>query len=103
MQTHQVHHVMDSLYSIAPLMKICSESLTFDAFLPRKLALDREKNLTICTSVIASRIEFSDKEAELHAEKVLFQYSSGNSEKVFCAKMKREVIVCSGAVGSPQV
>jgi choline dehydrogenase len=76
---------------------------TFDAFLPRKVVLEREKNLTICTGVIASRIEFSNKEPEPRAEKVLFQYSSGNLEKVFWAKVKREVIVCSGTVGSPQV
>ena len=76
---------------------------TFDAFLPRRVALEREKNLTICTGVIALRIEFSNKEAEPRAEKVLFQYSSGNLERVFWAKVKREVIVCSGAVGSPQV
>jgi choline dehydrogenase-like flavoprotein len=55
---------------------------TFDAFLPRQVALEREKNLTICTGVIASRIEL---------------------EKVFWAKVKKEAIVCSGAVGSPQV
>ena len=76
---------------------------TFDAFLPRQVALEREKNLAICTGVIASRIEFSNKVVEPRAERVLFQYSSGNLEKVFWAKVKREVIVCSGAVGSPQV
>jgi choline dehydrogenase-like flavoprotein len=76
---------------------------TFDAFLPRQVALEREKNLTICTGVIASRIVFSDKEGEPRSERILFQYARGNVEKVFSAKVKREVIVCSGAVGSPQV
>ncbi|KAF7900954.1 hypothetical protein EAF00_003175 [Botryotinia globosa] len=56
----------------------------FDAFLPREKALEREKHLKICTNTILSRIAFSKEDGVSHP-------------------VKREVIVCSGALGSPQV
>ncbi|KAF7956579.1 hypothetical protein EAE96_003913 [Botrytis aclada] len=58
---------------------------TFDAFLHREVALKREKHLTICTNTILSRIAFS------------------KDDGTYSAKVKREVIVCLGALGSPQV
>ena len=74
-----------------------------EAFLPRATALERESNLTICTGVIVSRIEFSGDEAERRAEKIIFQPANSKSEKVFSVKVNKEVIVSSGAVGSPQL
>lgn len=76
---------------------------TFDAFLPRKLALEREKNLTLCTGVTVSRIAFTSDKAKPRAEKVLFQSKDSTSKKGFSVKVEKEVIVCSGALGSPQV
>ncbi|TGO83566.1 hypothetical protein BPOR_0626g00050 [Botrytis porri] len=46
---------------------------TFDTFLPREIVLKREEHLTLCTNTIYS------------------------------AKVKKEVIVCSGTLGTPQV
>ena len=76
---------------------------TLEAFLPRATALKREKNLTICTRATVSQIKFSGDEAERRAERVFFQHANSKSEKIYSAKVKREVIVCSGAIGSPQV
>ncbi|KAF7874309.1 hypothetical protein EAF04_002981 [Stromatinia cepivora] len=55
---------------------------SFEAFLSKKIALGR-RNLTICTNTLA-----------LH-------YPTSN--KIFSAKVNKEVIACSGAIGSPQV
>lgn len=76
---------------------------TLEAFLPRATALKRESNLTICTGVIVSQIKFSDYEAEHRAEQVIFQYANSKSKKVFSVKAIKEVIVSSGAIGSPQI
>ena len=74
-----------------------------EAFLPRTTALQRERNLTICTGLIVSRIEFSDDEAERRAEKTSLQPANPKSKKVFSVKVNKEVIVSSGAVGPAQL
>ena len=76
---------------------------TFDAFIPRDLALQRIKNLHICTGTVVSRIEFSGKGNAYRAERVRFQSAKPSSDASFSVLAKREVIVCSGAIGSPQV
>jgi choline dehydrogenase len=73
-----------------------------EAFLPKTLALER-KNLTICTNAIVSQIQFSGDQTEHQAERVLFQYADRRSPTVFSAKVKKEVVVSSGTLGSPQV
>jgi choline dehydrogenase-like flavoprotein len=75
---------------------------TLEAFLPKTLAHER-KNLTICTKAVVTKIQFSGDQAGQRAERVLFQYADQRSPKVFSAKVKKEVVVSSGAVGSPQV
>jgi choline dehydrogenase len=83
-------------------------SSTFSAFVPKEIALKRQKNLTICTRVAVSRLIFSDGllvfsgGSQPRAEGVRFQ-SVTKSDKSFSAKARKEVIVCSGALGSPQV
>ena len=76
---------------------------TLEAFLPREKVLQRESNLTICTGVIVSQIKFSGNQTEHLAERVNFQNAEPGSEKVFSVKVNRDVIVSSGAIGSPQV
>lgn len=76
---------------------------TFDAFLPRQTALEREKHLTICTNTIVSRIAFSEEEGVPRTDKVFFKLASSKSDTIYSAKVNREVIVCSGSLGSPQV
>lgn len=76
---------------------------TFEAFLPKKLALERRTNLTICTNAIVSQIQFSGDELEQQAQKVLFQYANRKSTRVFSARVRKEVIVSSGAIGSPHI
>lgn len=73
-----------------------------DAFLPKEIALAR-KNLTVCTGVVVSRLGFSDEQEKPHAEQVFFQAANKKSSETFSVKAKREIILCSGALATPQI
>ncbi|KAG9233102.1 hypothetical protein BJ875DRAFT_485473 [Amylocarpus encephaloides] len=77
---------------------------TMDAFLSREIALKRKNNLDVCTNAILSKIVFSDpkESGQPRANKVSFKYTDSKKEDLFIAKVRREVIVCSGAIWSPQ-
>ena len=76
---------------------------TFNAFIPREVALLREKHLSICTRAIVSRIVWSNKPGDLCATSVQFTTPDPKSGKVFSAKVRKEVVICSGSIGTPQV
>jgi choline dehydrogenase-like flavoprotein len=77
---------------------------TSRAFLPTELAHARKANLTICPNMIVSRIEFSGNKESKRAERVHFlPNDGGNSGRSYSARIKKEAIVCSGTLGSPQV
>lgn len=77
---------------------------TFDAFLPREIASKRKRNLTVCPNTIVARIVFSQSTGKKpRAEQVLFKSVDPKDRKTFSVKVKREAIVCSGSIGSPQV
>lgn len=77
---------------------------TFDAFLPREVTLKRTGNLTICPNTLVSRIVFSrDGDKNPRANQVLFKRSDPIDKRLFSVKVKREVTICSGSIGSPQV
>ncbi|KAF7900301.1 uncharacterized protein EAF01_007603 [Botrytis porri] len=71
---------------------------TFDTFLPREIVLKREEHLTLCTNTVLSR-----KDRVLRPDRVFFKLSNPKSDKIYSAKVKKEVIVCSGTLGTPQV
>lgn len=73
-----------------------------DAYLPRATVLARS-NLKICTGVVVSKIEFSRGKGQSRAEQVKFRYANPKLRETFSASVKQEVIVSSGAIGSPQV
>ncbi|KAI0312853.1 alcohol oxidase [Amylostereum chailletii] len=76
---------------------------TYTAFLPPKLTQERKERLKICTNTIVTRIEFSTGDSiratGVHFEALDPRYAS---QKYF-AKARREIVICSGALGSPQV
>ena len=79
---------------------------TFDVFLPKELALKRVDDLTICTGAVVSRIEFSTEQDldRSRADRVVFQdVRSAEKESGFSVSARREIILCSGAIGSPQI
>lgn len=75
---------------------------SFEAFLPKKIALER-RNLTICTNALVSSIVFKQEKGLPRTEKILFKSSDRKSECIYSVRVNKEVIVCSGAIGSPQV
>ncbi|TGO48770.1 hypothetical protein BCON_0230g00130 [Botryotinia convoluta] len=65
---------------------------SLEAFLPKKIALER-RNLTICTNTLVSRIVFTQEKGLSHRK----------FENTYSVKVNKEDIVCSSAIGSPQV
>lgn len=79
-------------------------SSTFHAFLPPELAYARRDRLKICTNSIVTRLKISKVGDILRATGVHFEAIDPRfaDVKVF-AKATREVILCAGALGSPQI
>ena len=77
---------------------------TLEAYLPRATALERRNNLKICTGAIVSGIEFTRVQGkEPRAETVKFRHAKSQSDETFSVTAKHEVVISSGAIGSPQV
>ncbi|KAJ7436842.1 alcohol oxidase [Mycena latifolia] len=72
---------------------------TFDAFLPLGIALARKGHLKICTQSIVTRLRIQDS----RAVGVFFEKEEEGLERQFYARARREVVVCCGAIGSPQL
>ncbi|KAI9069674.1 GMC oxidoreductase [Trametes sanguinea] len=77
----------------------------FHAFLPPALVRARKSRLKICTNALATRLEFAiDDSGHLRAVGVHFEVTDYRyAGKSFFARARREVVVCSGALGSPQL
>ena len=58
-------------------------------------------NLHVLTNAMANRIAFAEPDEDGTFNAIGVSFSSGGSE--FFAKTKREVIVCAGAIKSPQI
>ncbi|KAJ7350795.1 alcohol oxidase [Mycena albidolilacea] len=72
---------------------------SYNTFLPAELAYDRHQRLKICTKAVATRIEFEDGVAV----GVVFESSDKSIPGTFYARARKEIVVCSGAIGSPQL
>lgn len=75
---------------------------TYKAFLDKKTAIQRQKHLTVCTGVVVSRLDI-DEQAGLARGVYIRRVSRDVSDEDLYVQAKREVIVCSGAVCSPQI
>lgn len=76
----------------------------FNAYLSKQVALQRRRRLTICTGAVVSRLELDGQQGRVQG--VHFRPLQGptkSSSGQYFAKAKREVIVCSGAIGTPQI
>ncbi|KAJ7157789.1 alcohol oxidase [Mycena filopes] len=71
---------------------------SYHTFLPPKVVQDR-KGLTVCTNAIATRIEFDENVAV----SVIFKASDKSNTQAFRARASKEIVVCCGALGSPQL
>ena len=72
---------------------------TYHAFLPKPLVRQR-KNLTICLRANVQRILFSDTADPLTATGLLVE---GDKGELFVVRAKREIILCAGAIVTPQL
>jgi choline dehydrogenase-like flavoprotein len=73
----------------------------YNTYLNKKLALSRRQHLTICTGVVVSKLDV-DEQAGL-VRGVHFQSRGKNPGPDVYVRARREVIVCSGALGTPQI
>ncbi|KAJ7693826.1 alcohol oxidase [Mycena rosella] len=75
---------------------------TFDAFLPQTVALDRRDRLKICTGTAATSLRFEGN--RIVGVSFFEELESGPEPgRNYYAHARREVIVCCGAIGSPQL
>ena len=76
------------------------------AFLPAKLAHDRRARLRICADTIVTRVELeaAAEGGDVRATGVHFEASNARKAwKRYFARARREVVLCGGTLGSPQV
>ncbi|KAJ7645929.1 alcohol oxidase [Mycena polygramma] len=72
---------------------------SYHAFLPLEVAEDRHQRLKICTKAVGTRIELDSGVAV----GVVFESSNKSIPGTFYARARKEIIVCCGAIGSPQL
>ncbi|KAJ7750344.1 alcohol oxidase [Mycena metata] len=78
-------------------------SSTFTAFLPPKLAQERKSHLHICTGAAVTNLDFGvDSSGQQFVKGVAFQTNEVGS-KVYRALARKEVILCAGAIATPQI
>lgn len=74
------------------------------AFLPAKIANDRCQRLKICVNTLAKKLEFASVNGNLRVIGVYFQSVDSNaSSEIWYATARKEVIICSGWLGSPHL
>ena len=76
---------------------------TYHAFLPPRVLEDRKDRLKICTNTIVTRLEFSTganiRTAGVHFETTSYRHAL----RSYFAKARREIVLCAGALGTPQI
>ncbi|KAH9938978.1 alcohol oxidase [Epithele typhae] len=77
---------------------------TFLAFLPPHVAQERKERLKICPNSVVCRVELAKSGGDVRATGVHFETANPRkADAQYVAKARREVIVCAGAMGSPQI
>ncbi|KAI1341121.1 hypothetical protein F5Y15DRAFT_376973 [Xylariaceae sp. FL0016] len=71
------------------------------AYLPKQVAIERQSRLNICTGAIVSHIELDVEKGR--ATGVCVRQTGAGPGKEVLIKARREVIVCNGAICSPQL
>ncbi|KAH8666911.1 hypothetical protein BX600DRAFT_284163 [Xylariales sp. PMI_506] len=73
----------------------------YRAYLPKQVAVDRQSRLTICTGVIATKLELDAGKGLVTG--VHIKPVGAPDQESYYVQARREVIVCSGAACSPQI
>ncbi|KAF3762951.1 alcohol oxidase [Cryphonectria parasitica EP155] len=75
---------------------------SYQAFLNKRIACERQTHLTICTGAMASRLDV-DSDAGSVRGVFIHAATPGKPSKDFYVKARREVIVCCGGLRTPQI
>ncbi|KAB5518843.1 hypothetical protein GE09DRAFT_504995 [Coniochaeta sp. 2T2.1] len=75
----------------------------YRAWLNAAIANERKDRLSVCTGVIASRLEIDQSGKVVAGVHIRSARSSGPPDREYFVKARREVIICSGAVCTPQL
>lgn len=75
---------------------------SYRAWLNKKIANERGEHLTVCTGVVASKLEIDEKGKQVTGVHIRNARPQGNKQDFF-VRARREVIICSGSVCSPQL
>lgn len=73
----------------------------YNTYLNKKLAIERKQRLTVCTGVVVLNLDVDEKAGIVRG--VRFQDENANGEMITHVKARREVIVCSGVICTPQI
>lgn len=74
----------------------------YRAWLNADIATERKDRLSVCTGVVASRLEIEPNGKQVTGVYVRHARNSGD-DKEYVVKARREVIICSGTVCTPQL
>lgn len=76
---------------------------SYRAFMPREIAASRKQRLTICTETIATKLDVKlGPDGTPQADGVYLRSTKQKSSNAYVAA-KREIILCSGPLGNPQI
>ncbi|KAG6871964.1 hypothetical protein C0995_014452 [Termitomyces sp. Mi166 len=78
-------------------------SSTFNAFLPQALAEKRKSHLHICVGAAVTALDIDLELGKSVVKGVSYQSGTGTDAKVYHARARREVILCAGAIATPQI
>ncbi|KAH0584703.1 hypothetical protein H2248_010230 [Termitomyces sp. 'cryptogamus'] len=76
---------------------------TFHAFLPPKLVSERKSHLHICTGAAVTALDIEENADCSHIKGVSFREATGQNAKIYYARARCEVILCAGAIATPQI
>lgn len=76
---------------------------TFDAYLPDDIAGLRSSRLKICTGTVVNSLDVQRAGDKLKVRGVWLEPETTGSKRRYYVRARREVILCSGTIGSPQL
>ena len=77
-------------------------SSTFFAFLPTTVATERKSHLHICTGAAVTRVNVDTTSGLAHSVSFVSDKLGSKSEE-YTARARKEVIMCAGAICTPQI
>ena len=75
---------------------------TYHGFLPSSLVKQRTSCLKVCTKTSVKRLQLGQEGDNIRATGVLFESADSGGQEFF-ASARREIVLCAGALVSPQI